>query len=84
MENRPAIAGFLRHGLDEEALVLTRDFKVVCVNDCFLRHHGLSEKDVVGLHCYEILPNCKNTCGDTSESRFIRSHYQGQELSTTC
>ena len=72
MEDRPGIAGFLGYGLDEEALVLTRDFEVVCVNDCFLSHYGLGEKDVVGRHCYEILPNCKNTCGDPSRQCPLR------------
>jgi PAS domain S-box-containing protein len=72
MENRSDIAAFLEYGLEEEALVLNRDFEVVCVNEFFLNRLGLLERDVVGKHCYEVLPNCKNTCGDPSRECPIR------------
>jgi PAS domain S-box-containing protein len=52
----------LINSIQEEIMVVTKDYKVTDVNDTFVRATGLSRDQVVNLHCYETYHRQDSPC----------------------
>ncbi|MEW6088890.1 MAG: EAL domain-containing protein [bacterium] len=48
--------------LDEEACLITGDFKVIEANSFFIKNNGLRKENIIGRHCYNILHHSDNIC----------------------
>jgi len=48
--------------LEDELLVIDRDYRIVELSDAVLRRHGKSREEVIGQHCYEISHGLPELC----------------------
>ena len=48
--------------MNEDVLIIDRDFRIVDINKDFMATAGLKRDEVIGLHCYEILHGYDKPC----------------------
>ncbi|MDD5773047.1 MAG: EAL domain-containing protein [bacterium] len=48
--------------LDEEACLISSDFKIIEANNSFLKNTGFKKEDIIGQYCFKILHNSDNIC----------------------
>ena len=49
-------------GLEDELLVIDRDYRIVQANEAVLRRHGKRREEVIGQYCYEISHGLAEVC----------------------
>jgi len=54
-------------GYKEQAVVLSRDLKVLYANDTYLQANGLKLEDIEGKPCHGVLNSCMGFCKELSE-----------------
>ncbi|MFH1351849.1 MAG: ATP-binding protein [Pseudomonadota bacterium] len=92
-------ADFLIHQANERISIVNPDFKIIEVNEAYLKAAGKSKEEVIGAHCYEITHGLKAPCSSsqpemgcplletmrTGESaHVIHEHPHSGEHSTFC
>ncbi len=53
---------YLLNGIMDPVLIISKDYKILKVNNAFLYQFNKKEKDVVGKHCYEIIHHYDAPC----------------------
>ena len=57
----------LETGYKEQAVVLSRDLKVLYANDSYLQANGLKLSDIEGKPCHDVLNSCMGFCKELTE-----------------
>ena len=48
--------------LEDELLVVTKDYRIIQANDAVLRNHGKQRQEVIGKYCYEVSHDLARRC----------------------
>jgi PAS domain S-box-containing protein len=67
MASFKSYSDILEAGYKEEAVVLSRDLKVLYASDTYLQVNDLKLKDIKGKSCHEVLKSCMGFCKELSE-----------------
>ncbi len=62
--------------IGEGILLIDRDYRIVFANESILRSYGFEEKDVRGMHCYEISHHLDVSCDHMGEECPVREVFQ--------
>ncbi len=72
--------------MEEVAMLISKDLKIIKVNDAFLRSTGFKRKDVINKQCHQIMRNSDVICGPPHDTcpinENISRHDPGVELHT--